>query len=63
MIDPMFDKKRAQKKFRNFVDSSSYAIAKKAAMMVAISMSWSSPRENWRSDSCYGGDRKYTALH
>ncbi|NBH72715.1 type I restriction endonuclease subunit R [Clostridiaceae bacterium] len=32
--DPMFDKKRAQKKLRNFVESSSYTIAKKAAMMV-----------------------------
>lgn len=32
--DPMFDKKRAQKKLRNFVDSNSYTIAKKAAMMV-----------------------------
>lgn len=32
--DPMFDKKRAQKKLRNFVESNSYTIAKKAAMMV-----------------------------
>lgn len=32
--DPMFDKKRAQKKLRNFVEESSYTIAKKAAMMV-----------------------------
>lgn len=32
--DPMFDKKRAQKKLRNFVESSEYTIAKKAAMMV-----------------------------
>ncbi len=32
--DPMFDKKRAQKKLRNFVESDSYTIAKKAAMMV-----------------------------
>ena len=29
-----FDKKRAQKKLRNFVESDSYTIAKKAAMMV-----------------------------
>ena len=32
--DPMFDKKRAQKRLRNFVESDSYTIAKKAAMMV-----------------------------
>ena len=32
--DPMFDKKRAQKKLCNFVESNSYTIAKKAAMMV-----------------------------
>ena len=32
--DPMFDKKRAQKKLRNFVESNSYTISKKAAMMV-----------------------------
>lgn len=32
--DPMFDKKRAQKKLRNFVESDSYTIAKKAGMMV-----------------------------
>ena len=32
--DPMFDKKRAQKKLRNFVESDSYTIAKKGAMMV-----------------------------
>lgn len=32
--DPMFEKKRAQKKLRNFVESDSYTIAKKAAMMV-----------------------------
>ena len=32
--DPMFDKKRAQKKLRNFVESNRYTIAKKAAMMV-----------------------------
>ncbi len=32
--DPMFDKKRAQKKLRNFVESNSDTIAKKAAMMV-----------------------------
>ena len=32
--DPMFDKKRAQKKLRNFVESNSYTIAKKAAMIV-----------------------------
>lgn len=32
--DPMFDKKRAQKKLRSFVESDSYTIAKKAAMMV-----------------------------
>lgn len=33
--DPMFDKKRAQKKLRAFVESDSYTIAQKAAMMVA----------------------------
>ncbi len=32
--DPMFDKKRAQKKLRSFVESNSYTIGKKAAMMV-----------------------------
>lgn len=32
--DPMFDKKRAQKKLRYFVESNSYTIEKKAAMMV-----------------------------
>lgn len=32
--DPLFDKKRAQKKLRSFVESDSYTIAKKAAMMV-----------------------------
>lgn len=32
--DPMFDKKQAQKKLRNFVENDSYAIAKKTAMMV-----------------------------
>ncbi len=32
--DPMFDKKRAQKKLRSFVESNSHTIAKKAAMMV-----------------------------
>lgn len=32
--DPMFDKKRAQKKLRSFVESSEYTITKKAAMMV-----------------------------
>ena len=32
--DPMFDKKRAQKKLRSFVENDSYTIAKKAAMMV-----------------------------
>ena len=32
--DPMFDKKRAYKKLRNFVESNSYTIAKKAAMIV-----------------------------
>ncbi len=32
--DPMFDKKRAQKKLRNFVESNEYTIEKKAAMMV-----------------------------
>jgi len=32
--DPMFDKKRAQKKLRNFVESNSYTIDKKAAMIV-----------------------------
>lgn len=32
--DPVFDKKRAQKKLRQYVESESYPIAKKAAMMV-----------------------------
>ena len=32
--DPMFDKKRAQKKLRSFVESDRYTIGKKAAMMV-----------------------------
>lgn len=32
--DPMFDKKRAQKKLRSFVESNEYTISKKAAMMV-----------------------------
>ena len=32
--DPMFDKKRAQKKLRSFVESDNYTIEKKAAMMV-----------------------------
>mgnify|MGYP002517914059 CR=1 FL=1 len=32
--DPLFDRKRAQKKLRSFVESDSYTIAKKAAMMV-----------------------------
>lgn len=32
--DPIFDKKRAHKKLRSFVESSEYTIAKKAAMMV-----------------------------
>lgn len=32
--DPVFDKKRAQKKLRSFVESDSYTIAKKAATMV-----------------------------
>lgn len=32
--DPMFDKKRAQKKLRSFVENNEYTIAKKAAMMV-----------------------------
>ncbi len=32
--DPMFDKKRAQKKLRHFVESNEYTIAKKAAMIV-----------------------------
>ena len=32
--DPMFDKKRAQKKLRAFVESDSYTIAQKAEMMV-----------------------------
>ncbi|MBQ6328042.1 MAG: type I restriction endonuclease subunit R, partial [Kiritimatiellae bacterium] len=32
--DPVFDEKRAQKKLRSFVESDSYTIAKKAAMMV-----------------------------
>lgn len=32
--DPMFDKKRAQKKLRSFVESDSYTIAQKAGMMV-----------------------------
>lgn len=32
--DPMFDKKRAQKKLRAFVESNEYTIGKKAAMMV-----------------------------
>lgn len=33
--DPMFDKKRAQKRLRAFVESDSYTIAQKADMMVA----------------------------
>jgi type I restriction enzyme R subunit len=32
--DPMFDKKRAQKKLRSFVESDSYTISQKAQMMV-----------------------------
>lgn len=32
--DPMFDKKRAQKKLRSFVESDSYTIAQKAEMMI-----------------------------
>lgn len=32
--DPMFDKKRAQKKLRAFVESASYTIAQKAEMMI-----------------------------
>ena len=32
--DPMFDKKRAQKKLRSFVESNEVTISKKAAMMV-----------------------------
>ncbi|MBE6473414.1 MAG: type I restriction endonuclease subunit R [Coriobacteriaceae bacterium] len=32
--DPMFDKKRAQKKLRNFVEGNSFTIGKKAAMIV-----------------------------
>lgn len=32
--DPMFDKKRAQKKLRSFVENDSYTIAQKAEMMV-----------------------------
>lgn len=32
--DPMFDKKRAQKKLRNFVEGNSHTIAKKSAMIV-----------------------------
>lgn len=33
--DPMFDKKRAQKKLRAFVESDSYTISQKAEMMIA----------------------------
>lgn len=32
--DPMFDKKKAQKKLRSFVESNEYAISQKAAMMI-----------------------------
>jgi len=32
--DPMFDKKRAQKKLRSFVENNEYTVAQKAAMMV-----------------------------
>lgn len=32
--DPMFDKKRAQKRLRSFVESDSYTIAQKAEMMI-----------------------------
>lgn len=32
--DPMFDKKRAQKKLRSFVESDSYTISQKAQMMI-----------------------------
>lgn len=32
--DPMFDKKRAQKKLRSFVENNEYTVSKKAAMMV-----------------------------
>lgn len=32
--DPMFDKKKAQKKLRSFVESNEYAISQKAGMMV-----------------------------
>lgn len=32
--DPMFDKKRAQKKLHSFVENNEYTVAKKAAMMV-----------------------------
>ncbi len=32
--DPMFDKKRAQKKLRSFVENNEYTVAKKATMMV-----------------------------
>ena len=32
--DPMFDKKRAQKKLRSFVESDSYTVSQKAQMMV-----------------------------
>lgn len=32
--DPMFDKKRAQKKLRNFVEGDEFTIARKASMMV-----------------------------
>lgn len=40
----MFDKKRAQKKLRSFVESSEFTINKKAAMMVEHFQSRSLPR-------------------
>lgn len=40
----MFDKKKAQKKLRAFVENQTFTIAQKADMMVATSTSRSSPR-------------------
>lgn len=61
--DPMFDKKRAQKKLRSFVESNEYTIAKKAAMMVDHfhEQVIAKGKNRW-AGSCDGCNIKYSTL-
>ncbi len=61
--DPMFDKKRAQKKLRAFVEGNPDVIAKKATMMVEHFHEQVIAKKSWGQGSCDGGYGQHSEMY